>query len=132
MIELVSRERCIGCDVCVRVCPRDVFDAGPAPGRIPVIARQEDCQTCFLCEAWCPADALFVAPQVDPVPAGSPWRDEAALERDGLLGSYRRELGWGKGRTPGAARDASHVVLPLVHAGPAPAPIPGAGVPGDR
>ncbi|MEV4421356.1 ferredoxin family protein [Patulibacter sp. NPDC049589] len=113
MIELVSSSRCIGCDVCIRVCPKDVFDHGP--GRIPVIARQEDCQTCFLCEAWCPADALFVAPQTTPAPAGSRYRDEEALAEDGLLGSYRRELGWGKGQAPGAGDDLSHVVIPLLH-----------------
>jgi NAD-dependent dihydropyrimidine dehydrogenase PreA subunit len=109
VIELVSATRCIGCDVCIRVCPTDVFDAGP--GRVPVIARQPDCQTCFLCEAWCPADALYVAPLVEPAPAGSPARDEAALEAAGLLGSYRRALGWRRGDVPGAARDESHRVL---------------------
>ena len=109
MIELVSTERCIGCDVCIRACPTNVFDRGP--GRIPVIARQGDCQTCFMCEAWCPTDALFVAPLTEPAPAGSPFRDEAVLAERDLLGSYRREIGWGKGRTPGASQDESHRVF---------------------
>lgn len=95
MIEIVSAQRCIGCDRCVDVCPTDVFDRG-ADG-VPVIARQADCQTCFLCEAWCPVDALFVAPERDPLPEGL---DEASL--DGELGSYRAAIGWGHGRTPGA------------------------------
>ena len=60
MIELVSEDRCTGCDLCVQVCPTHVFDA--VPGGIPVIARKHDCQTCFMCEAWCPVDALYVAP----------------------------------------------------------------------
>ena len=60
MIEIVSKTRCIACDICVRACPADVFD--PVPGSEPVIARQEDCQTCFLCEIYCPTDALYVAP----------------------------------------------------------------------
>lgn len=93
MIEVVSRERCIGCDRCVEVCPTDVFDRG-ADG-VPVVARKSDCQTCFMCEAYCPVDALFVAPQRHPL-AGEP--DPA-----GLLGSYRAAIGWGHGRTPGAA-----------------------------
>jgi NAD-dependent dihydropyrimidine dehydrogenase PreA subunit len=109
MIELVSTERCIGCDVCIRACPTNVFERGP--GRIPVIARQEDCQTCFMCEAWCPVDALFVAPMTEPAPPGSVFHDEAILVEQGLLGSYRREIGWGRGRTPGALRDTSHSVF---------------------
>lgn len=100
MIELVSQARCIGCDRCVEVCPTNVFDRGP--GGVPVIARQPDCQTCFMCEAYCPTDALFVASDSSPVPDGSPLRDEAHLARTGLLGSYRKEIGWGNGRRPGA------------------------------
>ena len=29
MIEVISAERCVTCDRCVRVCPTDVFDTGP-------------------------------------------------------------------------------------------------------
>jgi NAD-dependent dihydropyrimidine dehydrogenase PreA subunit len=95
VIELVSESRCIKCDVCIRICPTNVFEHGE--DRVPVIKRQADCQTCFMCEAWCPTDALFVAPQTTPVAANSIYRDEAELARRGLLGSYRREIGWGKG-----------------------------------
>ncbi|WP_327104797.1 ferredoxin family protein [Nonomuraea glycinis] len=102
MIEIVSQERCIGCDRCVEVCPTSVFDTGP--GDIPVIARVQDCQTCFMCEAYCPVDALFVAPQAEPVEPGSPLRDEAYVTAAGLLGGYRKKIGWGRGRTPGALR----------------------------
>jgi len=121
MIELVSAERCIRCDICVRVCPTAVFERGP--DGLPEIARQGDCQTCFMCEAWCPTDALFVAPQMDPVAADSPLRDERELVRAGLLGSYRRVLGWGSGRSPGAARDRSFHVLAALH-GPVPPRVP--------
>jgi NAD-dependent dihydropyrimidine dehydrogenase PreA subunit len=92
MIELVSEERCIKCDVCIRVCPTNVFERGP--DRLPVIKRQADCQTCFMCEAWCPTDALFVSPETEAVAPDSPHRDESWLIEHGLLGSYRRELGW--------------------------------------
>ncbi len=102
MIELVSAARCIGCDVCVRACPTNVFDPSHAGGGVPVVARQADCQTCFMCEAYCPTDALFVAPQAHPLPAGSPLRDEGHLVATGLLGSYRERIGWGRGRSPGA------------------------------
>ena len=100
MIEIVSGSRCVTCDVCIAVCPTDVFERG-ADG-VPVIARQDDCQTCYMCEAHCPADALFVAPLTHPAPPGSPLRDEERLATGGLLGSYRKEIGWGRGRRPGA------------------------------
>lgn len=100
MIEVVSDQRCIGCDRCVRACPTNVFDTGP--GGVPIIARQADCQSCFMCEAYCPVDALFVAPQRAPLPDGDPLTDETHLLALGMLGSYRAELGWGNGRSPGA------------------------------
>lgn len=111
MIELVSEARCIGCDLCVDVCPTDVFDR--VPGGAPVIARQRDCQTCFMCEAYCPADALYVAPQAEgPAPV-----DEARLSESGLLGSYRTAVGWGPRRKPGAAADQTFRVLEVSRRG---------------
>jgi ferredoxin len=66
------------------------------------VARLDDCQTCFLCEVYCPVDALFVAPHTHPLEPGSPLSDEGYVARAGLLGSYRRQVGWGHGRVPGA------------------------------
>ena len=63
MIEVISADRCIRCDICIRICPAFVFDRGE--DRLPVIARQDDCQTCFLCEIYCPTDALYVAEGAD-------------------------------------------------------------------
>jgi NAD-dependent dihydropyrimidine dehydrogenase PreA subunit len=105
VIELVSDARCVKCDICVKVCPTSVFDA--VPDAAPVIARQEDCQTCFMCELYCPTDALFVAPEADESVAVR----EQALAESGMLGSYRAAVGWGEGRTPGARRDASFILL---------------------
>lgn len=115
MIELVSDTRCIKCDLCVKVCPTGVFDA--VPDEAPVIARKEDCQTCFMCELYCPTDALFVAPEAEQdVTVG-----EQSLADRGLLGSYRAAVGWGEGRSPGARRDASYLLLkPERRPGPAP------------
>lgn len=100
MIEIVDADRCIGCDRCIEVCPTRVFDRGV--DGIPLIARQGSCQTCFQCEAYCPTDALFVAPLVTPAEENSHFRDATRLAGAGLLGGYRRELGWGKGRALGA------------------------------
>jgi NAD-dependent dihydropyrimidine dehydrogenase PreA subunit len=105
VIELVSDTRCIKCDLCVKVCPTGVFEA--VPDEAPLIARQEDCQTCFMCELYCPTDALFVAPEADQ----SVHVREQSLAESGLLGSYRAAVGCGEGRTPGAERDASYILL---------------------
>ena len=105
MIELVSKERCIQCDICVDVCPTNVFDA--TPGGPPVIARKADCRTCFMCEVYCPADAMYVSPNAH----ASVAVNEAELAAGGVLGSYRRAVGWGPKRTPGASADATFRVI---------------------
>src|SRR6202453_324367 len=102
MIELVSMERCTECNICVQVCPMNVFDQ--VPGAVPVVARQHDCQTCFLCELYCPADALYVSPFKDKRENV----DEADLMARGLLGSYRRALGWRGVKASEIDRDLSH------------------------
>ena len=101
MIELVSSDRCIKCNLCVNVCPTNVFDA--VPNAAPKIARQSDCQTCFMCELYCPVDAMFVAAEVYPLPTVN----EAELVASGVLGSYRRDLGWNKGQVSQAKEDTS-------------------------
>ena len=99
MIEVVSAARCIECDICVKVCPANVFD--PVRHGPPLIARQSDCQTCFLCEIYCPADALYVAPCAE----GPTGIDEKAVEAAGLFGSYSRALGWRRGKPGGSDKD---------------------------
>jgi NAD-dependent dihydropyrimidine dehydrogenase PreA subunit len=92
MIEVIDSEQCTACDICVNVCPTNVFDKTDG---IPVIARQSDCQTCFLCELYCPEDALFVSPFAEAQQAV----DVAALKEAAVLGSYRRAVGWTDGRS---------------------------------
>ena len=108
MIEIVSPTLCTGCNICVAVCPTGVFDA--VPDAIPVIARQHDCQTCFMCELYCPADALYVAPNADaPVIVA-----ESLLQQRGLMGSYRRAVGWKGGLVTTADEDRSYALLAQV------------------
>lgn len=110
MIELVSSERCIKCNQCVKVCPTNVFDK--TENGVPVIKRQEDCQTCFICEAYCPVDALYVSPFAEEQVAVN----EDELVENGLLGSWRKTIGWGPGRTKLAALDQTAFIdriLPL-------------------
>ncbi|MNJ50169.1 2-oxoglutarate-acceptor oxidoreductase subunit OorD [compost metagenome] len=99
MIELISENRCVECNLCVSVCPTNVFDK--VAGSIPVIARQDDCQTCFMCELYCPADAMYVSPDAE----GRSEVIESVLEERGFLGSYREKVGWGVGRTPVASHE---------------------------
>jgi NAD-dependent dihydropyrimidine dehydrogenase PreA subunit len=125
MIEIVSAAACIACDVCVKVCPTDVFDRGS--DGVPVIARQSDCQTCFMCEAYCPTDALYVSPVSAPVEPGSPHADENAVADRGLFGGYRELVGWGRGRTAGQLLDKNATLkatppLPESYL-PVPAPV---------
>lgn len=88
MISLLIADRCTGCQVCVRVCPTNVFDS--VRGRPPVIARPQDCQTCFLCELYCQPDALYVDPDGDAVVPVTVEQVEASGQR----GTYRRDSGW--------------------------------------
>lgn len=106
MIELVSESRCIKCNLCVSACPTNVFDK--VSGSVPKIARQSDCQTCYMCELYCPVDALYVALQVDALVEVN----EDALVASGLLGSYREDMGWGKGRIPAAKNEMSAYYFP--------------------
>jgi len=108
MIELVSSARCTACNICVHVCPTNVFDA--VAGAPPVIARQADCQTCYMCEAYCPEDALFVAPQPDDAVSVA----EDKLAASALLGSYRREIGWSAGLPSRAASDHTFHLMALI------------------
>lgn len=105
MIEIVSDTRCISCSQCIVVCPTNVFDMSEQG--IPVIARKSDCQTCFMCELYCPTDALFVSPHDHPVETLA----EETLADAGLLGSYRAQIGWGKGRTSSAAQDTTYLMF---------------------
>jgi hypothetical protein len=60
-----------------------------------------------MCELYCPVDALYVAPACETDSAV----DEADVAAAGLIGSYRKQVGWGKGRKPGASADASYLMV---------------------
>jgi ferredoxin len=108
VIELVSESRCIHCNLCVSVCPTNVFEQ--AADQPPRIARQSDCQTCFICEVYCPVDALYVAPDAEMnVPV-----NESELTETNLLGSYRASIGWGTGRKKQAQHDQTFHLLKKV------------------
>jgi NAD-dependent dihydropyrimidine dehydrogenase PreA subunit len=99
MIELIVEDRCTGCNRCAVVCPTNVFDA--VADDVPIIARQDDCHTCMSCELHCPVDALYVSPRGEPDPTVEP----AAIVASGVLGSYRRALGWNRAKPAGSEND---------------------------
>ena len=70
---------------------------------------------------------MFVSPDTDPVPRGSNLRDEGWLAAAGLLGRYRRDLGWDNGATPTAQRDRSGAYFRSFHGDPGPARLPAPG-----
>lgn len=58
----IDTELCKGCDVCVELCPTDVYDAvGGKRGGVPTVARPDDCIDCAKCELACPDFALRVS-----------------------------------------------------------------------
>jgi NAD-dependent dihydropyrimidine dehydrogenase PreA subunit len=50
-------DQCIGCGVCVEVCPHAVFAMN---GRKAVLVRQTDCMECGACQVNCPTAAITV------------------------------------------------------------------------
>ncbi len=80
---VIDAERCTSCDICVSVCPTNVFETSSSG--LPAIARQGDRQTCFTCELYCPEGrALRRRPIADRAPP--PERDvRSADATDGQL-----------------------------------------------
>ena len=54
----LDRELCTGCQICLKVCPRNVFDMQSDVHKA-VLARFEDCVRCGACIVQCPVDALW-------------------------------------------------------------------------
>jgi NAD-dependent dihydropyrimidine dehydrogenase PreA subunit len=50
-------DKCIGCGVCVEVCPHAVFAMN---GRKAVLVRQPACMECGACQVNCPTAAITV------------------------------------------------------------------------
>ena len=73
MIEHIDEKKCIGCGLCVEICPMDVLrmktdfaivsqpeKKKPLPEYKATIAYFNDCMTCFTCELNCPSGAIDV------------------------------------------------------------------------
>ncbi len=58
---VVDTEKCIGCGVCVKVCPFMVYELRDVERKkkaAPVF--EEDCFLCQSCQAQCPTDAITI------------------------------------------------------------------------
>jgi len=54
----VDKNRCKSCGICIKYCPKDVFDKDIEGS--PVVARAADCTQCGLCVMLCPDFAITV------------------------------------------------------------------------
>lgn len=51
-------QRCVGCNLCVNVCPCDVMMPNPEQGCEPIVVFAEECWFCGGCVEECPNDAI--------------------------------------------------------------------------
>ena len=61
-IEKIDNELCIGCGICVQICPMDVFRMDE-DSKKAIIRYPEDCMLCELCVLDCPEEAITVTPE---------------------------------------------------------------------
>ena len=57
----LDTESCIGCSLCMNVCPHQVFDIREHKA---VITRIDNCMECGACSQNCPVEAISVTPGV--------------------------------------------------------------------
>jgi NAD-dependent dihydropyrimidine dehydrogenase PreA subunit len=50
---LFDAETCDGCNLCVNVCPMDVFIPNPEKGKPPIILFPDECFYCGPCVSFC-------------------------------------------------------------------------------
>ncbi len=71
-IELIDRELCTGCGVCVEEsCPMDVIRLDEESGKA-FIKYKKHCIACYGCTLDCPVEAINVTPSQG-TPASLPW-----------------------------------------------------------
>ena len=56
--QIVYREWCKSCGICIALCPKKVYDKNENGG--PLIARPDDCIGCLTCEVHCPDFAISI------------------------------------------------------------------------
>ena len=65
----IDEKLCKGCEICIDMCPADVFEISdtlsPNGYYLPVIVKEGDCTYCMLCQKMCPEFAIVVEKAVD-------------------------------------------------------------------
>ncbi|MBW1720980.1 MAG: ferredoxin family protein [Deltaproteobacteria bacterium] len=51
---IIDPEVCTGCNLCVEICPSDVYIPNPQKGKPPIILYPEECWYCGCCLMECP------------------------------------------------------------------------------
>lgn len=59
MIVTLDESTCVGCGVCVEICPMDVLRIKKEVKKA-FIKYPDDCQTCYQCEISCKCRAIIV------------------------------------------------------------------------
>lgn len=67
MITVIDNRLCIGCGVCMELCPGDVIRMSEKTKKA-FIKYPKDCWTCYNCELYCPVGAVVVDPFKKPRP----------------------------------------------------------------
>ncbi len=57
----VDRQRCVGCSMCLTVCPHRVFTIQEKKA---VLVDRDGCMECGACATNCPTEAISVSPGV--------------------------------------------------------------------
>ncbi len=70
-----NTEICIGCNICVNVCPVDVYIPNPEKGQPPVILHPDECWYCGCCVNDCPKTGAIIFNW--PVQQRGYWQDKA-------------------------------------------------------
>lgn len=82
----VDEKACVGCSLCVEVCPTRVFEFNEGTG-VPEVKKQAECFGCLSCAEICPATALDHGSLSL---SESYYHDPAALELAARLGTPPR------------------------------------------
>jgi adenylylsulfate reductase subunit B len=58
MPPVIDQNRCIGCGICVNLCPQDVF-FGSKRKKIPMVSYPDECWHCNACVLDCPKEGAI-------------------------------------------------------------------------
>ena len=65
----IDEKFCKGCDICIELCPKDVFTVSPKINSrgyyVPLTTYLETCNVCKICELVCPEMAIILHEKVD-------------------------------------------------------------------